>query len=161
MIDEYTKELERALNPRRWDKELNDAWHGNIPDLQKAFDEIREIAKNRSITGGKMKHTIEIEGLPEGWEPVAFRVPEPGEYFFIDDNVEFSVIASLPYLIIKKKQPRRIVLEETGKNSGSIKVGEFGLAKDGSFYRCENPNRWGNEYSVWRIVEDSGEKNDD
>ena len=25
MIDEYTKELERALNPRKWDKELNDA----------------------------------------------------------------------------------------------------------------------------------------
>ena len=53
MIDEYTKELERALNPRKWDKELNDAWHGNIPDLQKAFDEIREIAKNRSKIGGK------------------------------------------------------------------------------------------------------------
>jgi len=53
MIDEYTKELELALNPRRWDLELAEAWHKNIPDLQKAFDEIREIAKNRSKIGGK------------------------------------------------------------------------------------------------------------
>ena len=48
MIDKYTKELERALNPRKWDKELNDAWHKNIPDLQKAFDKIREIAIKRA-----------------------------------------------------------------------------------------------------------------
>lgn len=59
-----------------------------------------------------MKHEIEIEGLPEGWEPVAFRIPEQGEHFYTDGNVEFSVTASLPYLIVKKKQPRRIVLEE-------------------------------------------------
>ena len=53
MIDKYTKELERALNPVEWDKELNDAWHKSIHDLQKAFDEIRGIAKNRSKIGDK------------------------------------------------------------------------------------------------------------
>lgn len=48
MIDKYTKELERALNPREWDRELNDAWHRNIPDLQKAFDAIKNIAIKRA-----------------------------------------------------------------------------------------------------------------
>ena len=48
MIDKYTKELERALDPRRWDQELNDAWCRNIPDLQKAFDAIKDIAIKRA-----------------------------------------------------------------------------------------------------------------
>lgn len=58
-----------------------------------------------------MKHEIEIEGLPEGWEAVAFRAPSTNEYYF-----EHGVIVrgNTPYakLIVKKKQPRRIVLEE-------------------------------------------------
>lgn len=53
MIDKYTKELERALNPREWDRELNDAWHRNIPDLQKAFDAIKDISESRSKIGDK------------------------------------------------------------------------------------------------------------
>ncbi len=101
-----------------------------------------------------MKHTIEIEGLPEGWEPVAFRVPEPGEYFFIDGNVEFSVIASLPYLIIKKKQPRRIVLEETSEENYLYKSGQYASFSVGEFVIAGAKNKW-------RIVEDSGEKNED
>lgn len=58
MIDKYTKELERALDPRRWNQELNDAWHKNIPDLQKAFDAIKDIAikraKNKNETAKKI-----------------------------------------------------------------------------------------------------------
>lgn len=42
--DKDTKiaKLEKALNPRLWDEKLNAAWHKNIPDVQKAFDAIRE-----------------------------------------------------------------------------------------------------------------------
>lgn len=29
--------LDKALDPRRWTKEMSDAWHRNIPDLYKAF----------------------------------------------------------------------------------------------------------------------------
>ena len=159
MIDKYTKELERALNPMKWDKELNDTWHKNIPDLQKAFDAIKDIVIKRAEV--KMKYEIEIEGLPEGWEPVAFRKPLIGEKMFQYGKIHrCNCEAEISSLIVKKKQPRRIVLEDTGRNSSSIKVGEFGLSKDGSFYRCEEPTKWGSEYPVWRIVEDSGEKND-
>ena len=101
-----------------------------------------------------MKYEIEIEGLPEGWEIEKCDIK--GD--ISSNDASFKYINAV--IRITKKQPRRIVLEDTGRNSSSIKVGEFGLSKDGSFYRCEEPTKWGSEYPVWRIVEDSGEKND-
>lgn len=73
MIDEYTKELERALNPREWDQELNDAWHKNIPDLQKAFDDIKDIAikkarikmNEQSLRTVSLRTVIDFNKLPE------------------------------------------------------------------------------------------------
>lgn len=58
-----------------------------------------------------MKHEIEIPCLPDGWEAVAYRVPVEGEYFLgvdnkishADDNRHWC-----PWLIIRKKHPRRI-----------------------------------------------------
>lgn len=50
-----------------------------------------------------MKHTIDIEGLPEGYEVKNIKVTEKQPW----DN---GTIAALIY--VKKKQPRRIVLEE-------------------------------------------------
>lgn len=68
-----------------------------------------------------MKHGIEIEGLPEGWEPVAFRCPKDGEsYVGYDGKVIISLSTNDlhgPRLIVKKKQPRRIVLEETDEDN--------------------------------------------
>lgn len=87
-----------------------------------------------------MKHTIDIEGLPEGWEPVAFRKPLIGEKMFQYGKVHrCNCEAEISSLIIKKKQPRRIVLEEVEERNSFIKI-------DGIPYR---------------IVEDSGDKNDD
>lgn len=67
-----------------------------------------------------MKYEIEIEGLPEGWEPVAYRIPSEGEYYISTDNVIEKAGNNHwnPWLIVRKKQPRRIVLEETGRHRG-------------------------------------------
>ena len=120
MIDKDTKELERALNPMKWDKMLNDTWHKNIPDLQKAFDAIKDIVIKRAEV--KMKYEIEIEGLPEGWEPVAFRKPLIGEKMFQYGKIHrCNCEAEISSLIVKKKQPRRIVLEDTGRNSKNVR----------------------------------------
>ena len=57
-----------------------------------------------------MKHEIEIPDLPEGWEAVAYRVPVEGEYYLSVDN-EISHASNgqwCPWLIIRKKQQRRI-----------------------------------------------------
>lgn len=77
-----------------------------------------------------MKHTIEIEGLPEGYEI---------EKLIIKDKLPClnGSIASAVY--VKKKQPRRIVLEE--------------ITKQGDYFLYF-------EDRYWRIVEDSGENDD-
>ena len=62
-----------------------------------------------------MKYEIEIEGLPEGWKPVAYGVPRIGEYVFINGGVAEWGRGNRDdqLIIVEKIQPRRIVLEET------------------------------------------------
>ena len=55
-----------------------------------------------------MKHEIEIPDLPEGWEPVEAMIDPDGSYFGDDGNQYANAKIKL-----KKKHPRRIVLEET------------------------------------------------
>ncbi len=104
-----------------------------------------------------MKYEIEIEGLPEGWEPVDYRHPADDEDVLIEGEIRKGRNTNKCYeqLVVKKKQPRRIVLEETDRYSDNIKTGEFGVNTDGSFHRCSEPNKWGNEYRVWREVKET------
>ena len=156
MIDKDTKELERALNPMKWDKELNDTWHKNIPDLQKAFDAIKDIVIKRAEV--KMKYEIEIEGLPEGWEPVCYRPPNEGEYYLQNGVVYSSIDMTYPRIIVRKEQPRRIVLEETDEDNqtgcGEL-MDQILCCHDDILIRLSKPKKY------WRIVEDNGEKNGD
>jgi hypothetical protein len=65
-----------------------------------------------------MKYEIEIPDLPEGWEAVAHRLPKTNEHTLSDDNqVVTTKGIRFPVLIVRKKQPRRIVLEETDKTA--------------------------------------------
>ena len=58
-----------------------------------------------------MKHEIEIPDLPEGWEAVAYRVPVEGEYYLGSSVVKLCESSfDTVWLIVRKKQPRRIVL---------------------------------------------------
>ena len=74
-----------------------------------------------------MKHTIEIEGLPEGYNVESVKITHSN---VMDGGIMLAVVN------VKKKQPRRIVLEEV---ESKMNV-DF-------YYKC----KW------WRIVEDSGE----
>ena len=88
-----------------------------------------------------MKHTIEIDGLPEGWEAVAYRRPKLNiDYVFIRGRCELAGHCEVNcyHIIVKKKQPRRIVLEE-------VNTVEYDLLIDNVTYN---------------IVEDSGENDD-
>ena len=59
-----------------------------------------------------MKHEIEIPDLPEGWEAVAYRVPVEGEYYLGSSGVKLCESSfDTVWLIVRKKQPRRIVLD--------------------------------------------------
>ena len=60
------------------------------------------------------KHEIEVEGLPEGWEPVAYRCPKNYEKFLLDGEIKTAAADyATEFMIVKKKQPRRIAFEET------------------------------------------------
>jgi len=78
-----------------------------------------------------MKHEIEIEGLPEGWKAVAYRVPsiKKDEYTLSDDwDIVPAKGIKFPVLIIEKIRPRRIVLEETEeKYLGNQVLNIFGI----------------------------------
>lgn len=88
-----------------------------------------------------MKYEIEIEGLPEGWEPVAYRHPADDEDVLIEGEIRKGRNTNKCYeqLIIKKKQPRRIVLEESdydvsvnfdGKYWRVVKENDLSLTKE-------------------------------
>ena len=61
-----------------------------------------------------MKHEIEIPDLPEDLDAVAYKVPEVGEYYFGSKGITLARVKfENLWLVVRKKQPRRIVLEET------------------------------------------------
>ena len=101
-----------------------------------------------------MKHEIEIPDLPEGWEAVAYRVPKAGEYFFSMNGIKYAETdRGNLWLIVSKKQPSRIVLEETGQVRKPMD-GEY-VQNNGNYYLCRKPERWGNDHEIWKIVEDN------
>ena len=60
-----------------------------------------------------MKHTIEIEGLPEGWEAVAYRIPLESDSYWNGHNVcSGKYHNGFASLIVQKTQPREITLVE-------------------------------------------------
>ena len=84
-----------------------------------------------------MKHEIEIPDLPEDLEAVAYRKPKAGEYYLTPDWITVEALHDykLSHLIVRKKQPRRIVLEEV--EAGHEKVEFF------------------HDRRCWKIVEDN------
>lgn len=104
----------------------------------------------------KMKHTIEIEGLPEGWEAVEYRSPLKMEKYFFDGEIN-EALENMAYefLIVKKKQPRRIVLEETGEER-SVSYGEWLEYEDGLISQWPDEKYGSNiSYKVWREVKET------
>lgn len=86
-----------------------------------------------------MKHEIEIEGLPEGWRAVAFRVPKDGESI-IDFSGDLRTVAGHyhhPRLIVERIKPRRVVLEDTGEIR-QPSAGDY-VFNNGNFCLCRKP----------------------
>ena len=78
---------------------------------------------------------IEIEGLPEGWKAIAYRVPKGNiEFVFIENVVRKAKPQDKKCLIVEKIQPRRIVLEETNEER-RICYGEWYESQEGKLMR--------------------------
>jgi len=68
-------------------------------------------------------HTIDIEGLPEGWEVKRIGVPVDTECYVANgDVVSFMAGVTVPVvrIIVQKSKPRRIVLEETDEKTDPL-----------------------------------------
>lgn len=104
--------------------------------------------------------TIEIPEVPEGWKPVAFRPHLPGEsYIAFDGSVvmehDNTPSNGNPRLIVEKIQPRRIVLEEAGRDYP--RQGDFVLDENGAFFRWVSHNRGACARRIFKVIEDTGE----
>ena len=96
----------------------------------------------------KMKHEIEIPDLPEGWEPVAYRIPKAGEYYFESQGVKLAQINfENLWLVVRKKQPRRIVLEEAEEGTDNSHHNHTIYVKGITIDIYSN--------KLWKIVEDN------
>ena len=101
---------------------------------------------------------IEIEGLPKGWEPVAYRVPSENKDYILDgEQVLLCCWASnKDYLIVERIKPREITLVETD---------EFRCPRHGEYFRrgmVDSPIEVCLKMEVcavkiWRIKEDLNE----
>ena len=98
----------------------------------------------------EQKHTIEIQGLPEGWRAVAYRLGKAGEYFFcatykevmiLEEDTELTLV-----LIVEKIKTRRIVLEETEEDTDPLLYQPIKI--DGLCVLMVMHNK------IWRVVEE-------
>ncbi len=103
------------------------------------------------------KQTIEVEGLPEGWNAVAYRVPVNGENFFYDEKICNDKYQCHEYLIVEKIQPRRIVLEETNEER-KICFGEWYESQEGKLMRWPYGGKTDGKHKVWREVKETNEE---
>ena len=80
-------------------------------------------------------------------------MPEEGEYYLGSGGIKLAQTDfHYRWLIVRKKNPRRIVLEETGETR-KPKAGEY-IQNNGNYCLCRKPDRWGNEHEIWQVVED-------
>ena len=98
---------------------------------------------------------IEIEGLPEGWKAVAYRVPKGNiEFVFIENMVREAKPQDKKCLIVEKIQPRWIVLEETNEER-RICYGEWYESQEGKLMRWPYGGKTDGKHRVWREVKET------
>ena len=98
---------------------------------------------------------IEVEGLPEGWKAVAYRVPKGNiEFVFIENVVREAKPQDKKCLIVEKIQPRRIVLEETNEER-RICYGEWYESQEGKLMRWPYGGKTDGKHRVWREVKET------
>lgn len=110
-----------------------------------------------------MKYEIEIdEDMLNGYKPVAFKAPEPGEnYISSESRINNLVVCtqneknvSYPRLVVEK--PREIKFRFCGHvKDNRLEAGKYYMGKDGSLIYNDNDKNWirsGSE--IWEKVDD-------
>ena len=98
---------------------------------------------------------IEVEGLPEGWKAVAYRVPTNGETCWHQNFGIYTATVSLTQcFIVEKIKPRRIVLEETNEER-RICYGEWYESQEGKLMRWPYGGKTDGKHRVWREAKET------
>lgn len=97
---------------------------------------------------------FKVEGLPEGWKAVCFRVPIGNiEHVFVDGAVREAKPQDKNSLIVEKIHPIRIVLEETDDILGDKQSGY--VLHDGKKIKwIEEGWRIAKGHKIWREVKE-------
>jgi len=102
------------------------------------------------------KQTIKVEGLPEGWKAVAYRVPTNGETCWHQNFGIYTATVSLTQcFIVEKIQPRRIVLESTADSRKAV-FGDW-IYNDGFIEQWRSQKESQATYRIWREVKETRE----
>lgn len=105
----------------------------------------------------EQKHTIEIQGLPEGWLVKEIKLWDalyeitPGSYNY---NPCINTAKFRCELIVEKIKPRRIVLEETNEER-RICYGEWYESQEGKLMRWPYGGKTDGKHRVWREVKET------
>jgi len=100
--------------------------------------------------------TIKVEGLPEGWKAVAYRVPTNGETCWHQNFGIYTATVSLTQcFIVEKIQPRRIVLESTADSRKAV-FGDW-IYNDGFIEQWRSQKESQATYRIWREVKETRE----
>lgn len=100
---------------------------------------------------------FKVDGLPEGWNVLAFRKPKTGEHYFSPalDICQAKHDYLMAHLIVEKIQPRRIVLEDTDEER-SLSYGDWYEDDEGNLHKYLNESFGSRRtYKVWREVKET------
>ncbi len=100
-----------------------------------------------------MKQQVEID-IPSGYEFVRFGVVSNGEYytwkFGIVDLWTAKATSEGSYVVLKKKQPARIIFEEVEDSPRKPCEGEWVRSGiDGAFYLCTSSTQYIEKHRVF------------
>lgn len=104
----------------------------------------------------KYEIEIEIEEIPDGWKPTAFRKALAGECYlnYCGKAVQAKYDTVLRWVILEKIEPRRITFEDTGEIR-TASYNEFYEDSDGYINRWQLRDcRSMGEYKIWHKIEE-------
>ena len=97
-----------------------------------------------------------IEGIPNGWEAVAFKPPVVGEHVFTQGMVILvRRDRKTPYLVIKRVTQDRIIFKKISAEKRIPNNGEYVSRRNGyCLQKCTKEEEWWGTYDIFERIEE-------
>lgn len=100
---------------------------------------------------------MRVEGIPNGWEAVAFKPPVVGEHVFTQGMIILvRRNRKTPYLVIKRVTQDRIIFKKISAEKRIPNKGEYVSRRNGDcIQKCDEEQWWnGGEYDIFERIEE-------